>query len=890
VRPYRSRVVIALALFVVSAWAGWFLARSLPRLLEVELEQRLSESLHTPVWLDQLHVVPGSFVHVEALGVRAWPHPSGPGLTIQRVLGSVDALGLLAGEVRLQRVRIEGPRLRVAAVGGDSESDTLPDPDDPLNSLAGLEAAARWLLEKPMLAPLVEMRDGFIELPAVESNSSARFEVREISGRLIHRRFDRGSEIALRGRLFTEERDLGLIEVEGQRTRAGSIRIALTTESLELGGAVSNLYGQPSELKFGGKLSGEASYESEEPGIGHFEINLTGRDIHGPLHATGMKPARAMNLPRVDLNAIVDLTPESAVIRSARITNQQATLQVNATLARPIQSRSRAELVLDFDDVEVSQVRHWISLLPEVECAEAEAVLAHIESGRLVELRASGVATLSGWQDFLVSRTLTLPKAFKIDAEFADMVIRVGESDRLEEVSGQIHWSASRAEILNVSALLNGEPLPALALDIEGFPNFFAGDPEARMLRSGAEPLTGLAALWASVRSKSGSESSNIGTRIEVELDFLDHPMFLWPIRDLTLAMKTATEGIHIESVSGSWAGIPIRGEADWDFLPEHKVSVRIIAEAPVPLQAKPTPAEHWVQGRFSVGPILGERWRQEIAAGQLVASANLIQIDDLAIKLQPSGALEASGILDLSEPDAVPFEVSFDVQGGDAGSIANLVGLSPHLLLGEVDLVGDFHGTLRPDTSLIAELTGALEIAASDGIVRREAAPVVAVARANETITELDPEKTLRYKRIDTILEFDNGLMHTESFSLDGPDLGVLASGSIDLASDTKEIDGKVALFLFRKLDRVLSMIPILNLILLGTNDNLVASYFQVTGPWGEPKVKSILLPGSAGPTSMVLQGVPMFVMRGINTIRSIFTPEEPEQLPPPDSDENGS
>jgi hypothetical protein len=117
----------------------------------------------------------------------------------------------------------------------------------------------------------------------------------------------------------------------------------------------------------------------------------------------------------------------------------------------------------------------------------------------------------------------------------------------------------------------------------------------------------------------------------------------------------------------------------------------------------------------------------------------------------------------------------------------------------------------------------------------------------------------------------------------MEGPELGVLASGGVELMSKDKPMDGKVALFLFPKLDSVLGKIPILNLILLGTDSNLVATYYHVTGPWGHPEVKPILLPGSAGPTSVVLQGVPMFVKRGFKALGSLILPDPPESEDPP-------
>jgi hypothetical protein len=100
---------------------------------------------------------------------------------------------------------------------------------------------------------------------------------------------------------------------------------------------------------------------------------------------------------------------------------------------------------------------------------------------------------------------------------------------------------------------------------------------------------------------------------------------------------------------------------------------------------------------------------------------------------------------------------------------------------------------------------------------------------------------------------------------------------------SKGKNMDARVAVFLFRKLDRVIGKIPILNQLLLGTDANLVATYYRVTGPWANPKVKPILLPGSAGSASVVLQGVPLFVKRGFQTLGSLVLPESSKSDAPP-------
>jgi hypothetical protein len=122
---------------------------------------------------------------------------------------------------------------------------------------------------------------------------------------------------------------------------------------------------------------------------------------------------------------------------------------------------------------------------------------------------------------------------------------------------------------------------------------------------------------------------------------------------------------------------------------------------------------------------------------------------------------------------------------------------------------------------------------------------------------------------------------MSTAGFSLDGPDLRVFATGELDLMRPPQEVDAQVALYLFRQIDTILEKIPIVNFLLLGTNNNLVGAHFRLTGPWDDPKATAVPLRALAsgpasiveqGPTSLVLQTIPMFMMKGIQAIESML------------------
>jgi hypothetical protein len=178
----------------------------------------------------------------------------------------------------------------------------------------------------------------------------------------------------------------------------------------------------------------------------------------------------------------------------------------------------------------------------------------------------------------------------------------------------------------------------------------------------------------------------------------------------------------------------------------------------------------------------------------------------------------------------------------------------------------------------------------------------MVAVALASQAFNPFARREEVRYDRCETTLEFKDGRMSTAGFSLDGPDLRVFATGELDLLRPPHEVDAQIALFLFRQIDSVLGKIPIVNILLLGTNNNLVGAHFRLAGPWQDPKATAVPLSALAsgpasiveqGPTSLVLQSIPMFMMKGIQAIESMLQlGESPQQeqvqkapsAPPPD------
>ncbi|MBW1687707.1 MAG: AsmA-like C-terminal region-containing protein [Deltaproteobacteria bacterium] len=869
------RIWIGLAIFTAAVAAGWWVARPLAtERLRSEVEERLTEMLRGEVRVAHLRVSLRLGLRLEGSGVEVWPGPGGPGLRVERVEADIRLFSHLTGLPRLRRLRLEGARLR-AARGADGAwtppplaalfaklskpaPETSSHPHELLRPLISLEGLARFLLTKPLVADTVEVQDGEILLVDALAREAGIVAIGGIQGRLQRRRFLGDTRLALRGRLRDEAGECGAFEASGSRSRSEELRIALAATQLELHPLAFYLRELHPEARLSGRVSGAVIFEAPSPGFGRLAVDLVGHDMHSAAPLSVPWELGPLEASRVELAGELAISPRQVRLEGGRFSTDALDLEVDAVVERPVRASSRAQLALAIQDVTLAEVRHLIGWLPEIRREEAEAIVAPLEVGHLRLLRTGGVASFSSWQAFLAGRTRELPGDFVVDAELAETTLRVGETDRIENLSGRLWWTGDRLEIRGAKAQLNGSSLPELDLSVEGISNFFALDPEARRLSPGAEPLVGLRPLWQALSRDTG-ETSGATTSLRLEIERLDHPMFFWPIEDATALIEPVESGVRIEISGGSWAGVPVRGEAQWLFEPDERVHARFSAEPPTRTRTSSSPAGVWARGRFEVGALHEGPWLQESARGDFRARASTVRLDNVDVQLAPSGRLQATAGIDLSRPDAVPFDLSFAVEDGDITALAPLAGLPRELATGRLEAAGSFSGSLDPGGPLSPGLSGLLEIQARDGSLQQAVPVVVAIALASEIFNPFAQRETVRYDRIDTLLEFEQGRLQVDSFKMEGPDVRAFASGSVDVGHEPHPVDAEVVLFLFRPIDIVLEKIPLLNLLLLGSNENLVAAHFELEGPWSDPKARLIPLRSLAtGPASLIFDTLP--------------------------------
>jgi hypothetical protein len=892
--------LVGLVVFVGSAAIGFSLTQRIASdSLRLQAETRLTDLIGSPVTIGDARLTVGFGLRLVGSDVLVWRNEDrAPSLQIDRILATIRPLSLLAGKPEFGRILFDGARLRIerdsaggwtpaplALLAERTRGDRQPksvQSEPLLGPLIKVESTMRAILEKNRIADSLEIRNGtvvFVDAQAEHPMAPPLFLAFEsVSGKLRRSRLTRTSRLVIKARLIDAQGDRGRIEWEGTRDRRGDIRVAMAVTNLETSALAPYVRSLHPAARFEASLSGVVMFESGGPGSDRLEVDLVGRDVRsvGPRRGTS-----EIAVKRIQLSGAIEITPQTVRLRSGRVRGGELELIADGTVARPLQSNSFAQISLAFREVEVAEVRHLIGWLPDVKREEAENIVRVVQKGRLHSLRAGGSATLAAWRNFLAGRTRTPPEEFFIDATLSDTEVAVGDDDLIEGLQGRLWWSGEHAEVIDTRAMLNGSPLPVLDVSIDGVTNFLAGDPARRRLQSGGVPLLGLQPLWEWFKPDPDEDKPDVSTVLGFTIDRLHHPMLLWPIEKTSVALWNTGHGLHFDSDSAVWAGVPVSGEAEWIFEPEERVRVAVTASAPDPGPPVASTTNVWAEGSVVIGIQQDGPWKQQHGTARFRARGGRFYFDRIESHLYPAGELDATLMLDAGSADVVPFEVDFAATGAKVEALAEQLGQPKELGSGHVDIGGSFRGSLRPGMPLMEDFTGLLEIVAMDGVVRRAIPAVVALALASKAYNPFIRRDEVRYERAETTLEFQDGVMSTTGFSLDGPDLRVFASGTLDVLRSPNLVDAQVALFLFRQIDKVIEKIPIVNMLLLGTNDNLIGAHFMLTGPWEDPDVTTVPLRALAsgpasiveqGPASVVLQTLPMFMMKGVEAIESML------------------
>lgn len=178
-------------------------------------------------------------------------------------------------------------------------------------------------------------------------------------------------------------------------------------------------------------------------------------------------------------------------------------------------------------------------------------------------------------------------------------------------------------------------------------------------------------------------------------------------------------------------------------------------------------------------------------------------------------------------------------VDGMDADALCHLTGQSKPALSGRLNVTADFWA--NTDIDFFASLNGSATVEVLKGTLNRFAlvTRVLSFVDLKNWLTAHLPDPSVSGIPFDTLtatLKGIGGVFDTRDLRLSGPVMEITARGTVNV--DDSTMDMEISLIPFDTVNWLVRKIPIIGRNLSGSSQDLIAAYFQVSGPISDPSV----------------------------------------------------
>ncbi len=899
-RSPRTGLAAAL-LFAVAFVGGYLLAFRLgPERLRLAAQASLSRALGAPVALEAARLRIGARgLGVDLSGISAWPEIPGGGLSIAHAELTIDPLGLVFGGMHLEKLRLDGLRLRIvrqadgtvrpAPVGaflaraGGSASSSQPARE---GLATRLMTDARALLRAALRAPVgtvdLELADARIELDdaAASSGRSLRFALDGLEGHALVRAPSRGLVARARARLLSEDREIAWLELQGDRG-GSDLQLTVAATSLDLAPLAPYLQPLVRGARLRGRASGVIDLAASSGGHARLALDLVTQDAFLELPrgvgaaAPGETPRPAvLASPHAVVTGSLEVDPDAWRIADVALHGTSIDLDVEGRLARPVDDHAPLSLRARLASLGLEQAWSAAAWVPGAAGTAVRRALDPIEAGRAREVELRGDAPVGTWRALLEGDEWAGLAHLELDGALEGLRLRAGQRSKISELSGRLHFEDGTLALQAMHGRLDDAALPVLDVTVAGFANLLMTQPAHRTPPADVPALPGIEAFGDLVAEANREDPTPGWSQIRVDADQVLHPALLFPVEDLHAVLQRTPQGVHVVAERARWGGASLRGEGDWRVTPDPHVTARLEVAAPTPAVAPAArlSAPLWARGRFAVEQtrVLGLSFHS--GEGSFTAAGARLTLGDLNGRVEPDGVLTGALTLDLSRRDGLPLQASLALRDASLDALDGLLHLDPADASGRVEVSTTLGGDLRAGAPAARTLTASIPFHARDGEIRLRLPLLLAIARASDTFNPFASRDRIRYRDLQGELRLEDGRLRSESLSIDSPDLRLVLSGAVDVASPAHEVEAVVGVFFFKALDRVVGLVPVLSTILQGKQQGMFGAFFAVTGPWSDPRASLIPTRSFAsGPTSFVLDSVPGFVRSGLHALESV-------------------
>ncbi len=881
----------ALFLFGVGAMAGLGLAsQTAPRKLRAAVEASLSEALDTPVTVAsvRLWVLPRATLRllpaitVEANGVEAWPGSKGASFSAARLEAALDLAGLLSGRLRFTSVTLDGARLELTRrADGEWQPPLLtPGFENPQHVLGRLFAAR-------LPAPNIEVRSG--ELSVVDlgvpraAGGPARFEVGSLALRLLGPGLLESGRLVVSGTLLQTKGTASPFELEAVRTGSALPRLELAVSGLVVDRFRPYLRALDPDLRLGGLAWGVLSVEDLGGDGTDMGIDLAVSDLRvstGEAEDEAEETGSPLRVTELGLEGTLRIAPDSLAVSAAQLRADDLKLSFSGSLGRPSDADAVLAIEARLPEIELESLRRMVAWLPATTRAAFEERSRALESGTFADVVLDAQAPLGEWQAAFEPDGRLLPKGARLATRIEDLTLHPEGDEPVTILGGAASLEGDDSLVVTgLEGRLGERALPLLDLRLDGIRNLLAS---TSVPVPTVPPLPGRVALQEILAG--GPEEGDGFSAFELEADWILHPAFFRPLRNLKARFEPTPDGVAVHLAGAAWGGLPIRGEGVLEGSPERlRISLEVGPEA----EAVPPIAttESWAHGHFSIETPRRPGFHVASLRGGFDLANTRLTLFDASATLGMPGRLTGDARLELGREGEVPANLRLSLEDADAPSLLGGLSDDPTEASGVVDLNARLTGSLRPGQRFLVGMDGDARIEARDGELTVDLPLLLAIAKASDTFNPFGSAHGIRYDRLEAELRLEHGLISTKrSITIESPDLRLVLSGTLDLRQTPSRLEAVVGCFFFKPLDQVIGAIPVVSRILLGPDRSLFGTYFELTGSWDDPSAGLIPMKTVAlGPASFLLEDVPSFVLQGIEAIQSVILGGSPPAVAAP-------
>jgi len=534
-------------------------------------------------------------------------------------------------------------------------------------------------------------------------------------------------------------------------------------------------------------------------------------------------------------------------------------IAVSSSFETPFGMDASIELAATCDDLEFEELFSLEPWIPVSLQPTFSMLHTRVKGGTFKKLSAYFLGTLRAAERSWQTRDFQfLPE---LQAELVNGKLQLEGNESVDSMHAQIRFREDTLEIHQASAVRNGKPFPVLDLRLEGVGQIWNGDPAQRMKPLPTAQIPGLIPLLEILFG--GGHEGPPGQPTHLTIDWIESPTLLWPVRNVDTLIVPDEAGIHFANSSITWGGTLMRVDGRWKRGPDPNLALDLQAVGIDPTYAAERDEKYWIQGHWQIENAKIGPWPYRYNRGTFRGRGTIAEVTQ-EIAVAPKGELHAKGELFLEQKDHVGIRADINLQDGDLETLSTALTKEESRIFGSLGGTVSAKGKLVPNESILRFIDASGELRAENGQVRTHVPLLLAIIKASKSFNPFGTREWIRYESIEGKFSANHGVMKFEPLALNGPDLRLLISGTIDVLDAEKPVDFMVGVLLFETVDTVISMIPIIHRILLGPDKNLLGTYFSVTGPRND--LRASMIPTKTlvfGPAEFAFKQLPDLVTR---------------------------